>query len=94
VGTAQDYRLVCRMRGHTTGSGEWFLEEPSFIGAARVRQNWFLLSLILAPCCPTGRGVSSGKSGQFQSGSFNCFPFHAPGSGSCGAGGAHRLTFQ
>ena len=62
VGATQDYRLLCRMRGHTTGSGEWFLEEPSFIGAARVRRNWFLLSLFLALCCWTEGRVSSGNS--------------------------------
>jgi hypothetical protein len=61
MGTAQDYGLIYRLSGHTTDGGELHFEELSFIGAARVRQNWFLLSLILAPCCWTGRRVSSGK---------------------------------
>ena len=62
VGATQDYRLLCRRRGHTTGSGQWFLAEPSFIGVARVRLNWFLQSIIPTLCCWTARRVSSGNS--------------------------------
>jgi len=29
----------------------------SFIAAARVRENWFLVALILAACCRTGVGA-------------------------------------
>jgi YD repeat-containing protein len=38
-----------------------FWARRRFIVAARVRDNWFSLVLILAPCCQTGSRVSSGK---------------------------------